>query len=47
LAAVPSIGRAAGVEGAVAPEADLTRALYEQYGSQIFRYCLHQLGSRE
>ena len=30
-----------------APEADLTRALYEQYGSQIFRYCLHQLGSRE
>lgn len=47
MAAVPSIGRAAGVEGAVAPEADLTRALYEQYGSQIFRYCLHQLGSRE
>ena len=24
-----------------------TRALYEQYGNQIFRYCLHQLGSRE
>ena len=29
------------------PEADLTRALYEQYANQIFRYCLHQLGSRE
>jgi len=47
LAAEPSIGRAARVEGAPAPEADLTRALFEQYGSQIFRYCLHQLGSRE
>ena len=31
----------------MAPEADLTRALYEQYANQIFRYCLHQLGSRE
>ena len=47
MAAVPSIGRAVRVEGAPAPEADLTRALYEQYGSQLFRYCLHQLGSRE
>ena len=47
MAAVPSIGRAARVEGVPAPEADLTRALYEQYSSQIFRYCLHQLGSRE
>src|ERR1700682_1715440 len=47
LAAVPSIGRAVHVEGAAAPEADLTRALYEQYANQIFRYCLHQLGSRE
>jgi RNA polymerase sigma factor (sigma-70 family) len=47
LAAEPSIGRAARVEGTCAPEADLTRALYEQYGNQIFRYCLHQLGSRE
>jgi RNA polymerase sigma factor (sigma-70 family) len=47
LAAVPSIGRASRVEGAGAPEADLTRALYEQYANQIFRYCLHQLGSRE
>ena len=47
MAAVSSIGRANRVEGAVAPEADLTRALYEQYASQIFRFCLHQLGSRE
>jgi RNA polymerase sigma factor (sigma-70 family) len=47
LAAEPSIGRAARVGGPRAPEADLTRALYEQYGNQIFRYCLHQLGSRE
>jgi RNA polymerase sigma factor (sigma-70 family) len=35
------------VVGASAPEADATRALYEQYAKQIFRYCLHQLGSRE
>ena len=47
MAAVPSIGRAVRVEGAPAPEADLTRALYEQYANQIFRYCVHQLGSRE
>jgi RNA polymerase sigma factor (sigma-70 family) len=47
LAAVPSIGRASRVEGAVAPEADVTRALYEEYANQVFRYCLHQLGSRE
>jgi len=48
LAAVPSIGRAVRVERrAPAPEGDLTRALYEQYANQIFRYCLHQLGSRE
>src|SRR4051812_47259703 len=47
LAAVPSIGRASRIEGAGAPEADVTRALYEQYANQIFRYCLHQLGSRE
>jgi RNA polymerase sigma factor (sigma-70 family) len=47
VAAVPSIGRATGVEGAAAPEADATRALYERYGNQIFGYCLHQLGSRE
>jgi RNA polymerase sigma factor (sigma-70 family) len=47
LAAVPSIGRATRVEGRTPPEADLTRALYEEYANQIFRYCLHQLGSRE
>jgi RNA polymerase sigma factor (sigma-70 family) len=47
LAAVPSIGRATGVEGTAAPEADATRTLYERYGNQIFGYCLHQLGARE
>jgi RNA polymerase sigma factor (sigma-70 family) len=47
LAAVPSIGRASRVEGTLAPEAEATRALYEQYANQVFRYCLHQLGSRE
>ena len=47
MAAVPSIGRASRVEGPLAPEADATRALYEQYANQVFRYCLHQLGSRE
>jgi RNA polymerase sigma factor (sigma-70 family) len=47
LAAVPSIGRANRVEGLAPAEADLTQALYEEYANQIFRYCLHQLGSRE
>jgi RNA polymerase sigma factor (sigma-70 family) len=47
VAAVPSIGRATRVVETAAPEADATRALYEQYANQIFRYCLHQLGSRE
>src|SRR5207248_5207819 len=47
MAAVPSIGRADRASGASAPEADLTRALYERHAPQIFRYCLHQLGSRE
>jgi RNA polymerase sigma factor (sigma-70 family) len=47
LAAVPSRGRASRIEGELAPEADATRALYEQYANQVFRYCLHQLGSRE
>jgi RNA polymerase sigma factor (sigma-70 family) len=41
LAVFPSTDRAA------PPEAELTRALYEEYAGQIFRYCLHQLGSRE
>ena len=47
MAAVPSIGRADRAAGAVAPEAKLTQALYERHATQIFRYCLHQLGSRE
>jgi RNA polymerase sigma factor (sigma-70 family) len=47
LAAVPSLGRASRVEGDRAPEADATRELYERYANQIFRYCQHQLGSRE
>ena len=47
LAAVPSIGRAVRVEPRVAPEADATRSLYERYANQIYRYCVHQLGSRE
>jgi RNA polymerase sigma factor (sigma-70 family) len=41
------MGRANRVEGAAASEADATRELYERYANQIFRYCLHQLGSRE
>ena len=44
MAAVPSIGRA---DRAVAQEAALTQALYQRHAPQIFRYCLHQLGSRE
>jgi RNA polymerase sigma factor (sigma-70 family) len=44
LAAVPSIGRA---DRGVAPEAALTQALYQRHATQIFRYCLHRLGSRE
>jgi RNA polymerase sigma factor (sigma-70 family) len=47
LAAVPSFGRAAGVQRPSAASADATSDLYERYSSQIFGYCLHQLGSRE
>jgi RNA polymerase sigma factor (sigma-70 family) len=47
MAAVPSRGRANHLEGPLAPEAEATRALYERYANQVFRYCLHQLGSRE
>jgi RNA polymerase sigma factor (sigma-70 family) len=47
LAAVPSIGRATRIERPVAPGADAAGDLYERYSSQIFGYCLHQLGSRE
>src|SRR5204863_407597 len=46
-AAVPSIGRAARVERSDAPSAAAAGDLYERYSSQIFGYCLHQLGSRE
>jgi RNA polymerase sigma factor (sigma-70 family) len=45
--AAASAGRATGIEGRVAPEADATRELYERYSGQIFGYCLHRLGSRE
>jgi RNA polymerase sigma-70 factor (ECF subfamily) len=48
LAAVPSIGRAVGVEPRVpAREADVTHALFERHARQIYNYCLHQLSSRE
>ncbi|MDX6412302.1 MAG: hypothetical protein QOE91_1818, partial [Gaiellaceae bacterium] len=48
MAAVPTIGRASGVERKpTAPEADATRALYERYSRQILNYCVHQLNSRE
>ncbi len=47
MAAVPSRGRAFRVERPAAPVADATRDLYERFHSQIFGYCLHQLGSRE
>jgi RNA polymerase sigma-70 factor, ECF subfamily len=45
--AAASAGRATGIEGRVAPEADATRELYERYSGQIFGYCLHRLGNRE
>lgn len=44
MAAVPSIARA---DRGAPREAELTRALYERYARQIYRYCLHRLGSRE
>jgi RNA polymerase sigma factor (sigma-70 family) len=47
VAALPSMRRADRGAGTIPPEADLTRALYERYSAQIFRFCLHQLGSRE
>ena len=48
MAVAPSIGRASAVESPpAAPEADLTRALYERYSGQIYGFCLHKLGSRE
>ena len=47
MAAVPSVGRAAGVERPAGRSADAASDLYERYSAQIFGYCLHQLGSRE
>ena len=45
MAAVPSIGRAAGVERP--READATQDLYQRYSSQILGFCVNQLGSRD
>jgi RNA polymerase sigma-70 factor (ECF subfamily) len=45
VVAVPSKGRAD--LQAHAPEADATRALYEQYGRQIYAFCFSRLRSRE
>jgi RNA polymerase sigma factor (sigma-70 family) len=47
VAAVPSIGRATRVDRPEVPSAAAAGDLYERYSSQIFGYCLHQLGSRE
>jgi RNA polymerase sigma factor (sigma-70 family) len=43
VSAVHSIGQA----GGIAPEADLTRTLYERHAAQIYRFCFHELGTRE
>ena len=42
MSAVPFIG-----EVGIAPEADLTRTLYERHAAQIYRFCFHRLGTRE
>jgi RNA polymerase sigma factor (sigma-70 family) len=42
VSAVPFIG-----EVGIAPEADLTRTLYERHAAQIYRFCFHKLGTRE
>ena len=47
MAAVPSIGRATRVERPTTRGAEAAGDLYERYSSQIYSYCLHQLGSRE
>lgn len=47
MAAVPELGRAAGVDRSVAPEAAATQLLYEQYARRIYGFCYQQLGSRE
>lgn len=46
MAAVPSIGRAAGVEPA-AVGAEATHGLYERYAGQIYGFCVNRLGSRD
>jgi RNA polymerase sigma factor (sigma-70 family) len=46
MAAVPSIGRAAGVEPKAAG-AGATQDLYERYFAQIYGFCVNRLGSRE
>ena len=45
MAAVPSIGRAAGVERR--PDAGVTQELYERYSAQIYGFCVNRLGSRD
>jgi RNA polymerase sigma factor (sigma-70 family) len=47
MAAVPSEGLAAAVRETGVPAGEATSRLYEQYGRQIFAFCLHQLGNRE
>ena len=47
MVAAPSAGRASHVEAPSSGEAERTSALYDTYGDQIFRYCLHKLGTRE
>jgi RNA polymerase sigma-70 factor, ECF subfamily len=49
MATVPAIGRADPAEPLrlVPDAAGATEALYERYGTQIYRFCLRELGSRE
>jgi RNA polymerase sigma factor (sigma-70 family) len=47
MATVPSIGRAEPGLRLVRDAGDATRDLYERYGSQIYRFCLRELGNRE
>jgi RNA polymerase sigma factor (sigma-70 family) len=46
MAAVPSIGRAAGVEPQQV-DAGATQELYERYSAQIYGFCVNRLGSRD
>jgi RNA polymerase sigma factor (sigma-70 family) len=47
LSAVPSIGRATGLEPGGPRTTAATSELFRRYATQIFGYCLNQLGSRE